>query len=162
MRVAVCPGSFDPVTEGHLDIVRRAAEIFDRVYVCAMVNDRKGAGLLTKEQRLRLLQLAVADLENVTADSWDGWMVDYAKKVGAKSVVKGVRSAEDLPWELELAEFNRNYDPEFPVETVLLAANKQYQDISSTLVRDLLQRGEDITHLVPASVAGLLKQWKGR
>ena len=161
MRVAVCPGSFDPVTLGHLDIVRRAAALFDRVYVCAMVNDRKGAGLLTREERKDLLALAIADIENAVADSWDGWLVEYAKKVGAAAVVKGVRNGEDLGWELEMAEFNRNFDPELALETVLLPAKKEYQFISSTLVRQRLQRGEAIGDLVPAAVAGRLEQRKG-
>lgn len=162
MRVAICPGSFDPVTLGHLDIVRRAARQYDKVYVCAMVNEKKGAGLLSREERLELLELAVRDLPNVEADSWNGWLVEYAKKVGASAVVKGVRNGGDLDWELEMAEFNRNYDPELALETVLLPAQKDYQHISSTLVRDCLQRGEDITHFVPAAVAGILKQRKGR
>lgn len=162
MRVAVCPGSFDPVTLGHLDIVQRAARQYDKVYVCAMVNDRKGAGLLTREERRELLELAVQDMENAVADSWDGFLVEYAKKVGAAAVVKGVRNGGDLDWELEMAEFNRNYDADFPLETVLLPAKKEYQDISSTLVRECLQRGENIKHLVPAAVAGILEQRKGR
>ena len=162
MRTAVCPGSFDPVTLGHLDIVRRAARQYDKVYVCAMVNDRKGKGLLCREERLELLKAAVQDLPNVEADSWDGWLVEYAKQVGASAVVKGVRNEGDLGWELEMAEFNRNYDPELALETVLLPAKQEYQHISSTLVRDCLQRGEDITHLVPAAVAGILEQRKGR
>ena len=162
MRIAVCPGSFDPVTLGHLDIVRRAARQYDKVYVCAMVNDRKGAGLLTREERKELLALAVKDIENAVADSWDGWLVEYAKHVGAVAVVKGVRNGGDLDWELEMAEFNRNYDAELALETVLLPAKKEYQKISSTLVRETLQRGESIKHLVPAAVAGILEEKKGR
>ena len=162
MRIAVCPGRFDPVTLGHLDIVRRAARQYDKVYVCAMVNDRKGAGLLTREERKELLALAIRDIENAEADSWDGWLVEYAKHVGATAVVKGVRDGGDLDWELEMAEFNRNYDPEFALETVLLPAKKEYQFISSTLVRECLQRGETIKHLVPAELAGILEHRKGR
>ena len=88
--------------------------------------------------------------------------MEYAKKVGATAVIKGVRDGGDLDWELEMAEFNRNYDPEFALETVLLPAKKEYQFISSTLVRECLQRGETIKHLVPAELAGILEHRKGR
>ncbi len=162
MRVAVCPGSFDPVTLGHLDIVRRAARQFDRVYFCAMVNSKKGAGLLTAEERKELLALAAEGLENVVADSWDGWLVDYAKKVGATAVVKGIRDEKDLAWEMEMAAYNRNIDPELALETILLPAKEEYRDISSTLVRDCLRDGKSIENYVPAAVAGALQEKKGR
>lgn len=161
MRVAVCPGSFDPVTLGHMDIVRRAARQFDRVYLCAMVNDRKGAGLLSAEERRELLTLAAAGMDNVVADCWSGWLVDYAKQVGATAVVKGIRDEKDLSWELEMAEHNRRADPELELETILLPAKPEYRAISSTLVRQRLHRGESIEQLVPAAVAGALQKRKG-
>lgn len=162
MRIAVCPGSFDPVTLGHMDIVRRAARQFDRVYLCAMVNDRKGAGLLDPAQRLALLTLAAEGLTNVTVDSWNGWLVDYAKRVGASAVVKGIRDERDLAWELEMAEYNRRADPVLALETILLPAKEEYREISSTLVREKLLAGEGIENYVPAAVAGALQKWKGR
>ena len=162
MRIAVCPGSFDPVTLGHLDIVRRAARQFDRVYFCAMVNSSKGAGLLTAEERKELLALAAEGLDNVIADSWDGWLVDYAKRVGATAVVKGIRDEKDLAWEMEMAEFNRNYDAELALETILLPAKAEFRDISSTLVRECLRDERSIENYVPAAVAGLLEEKKGR
>lgn len=161
MRVAVCAGSFDPVTLGHLDIVRRAARQFDRVYVCAMVNDRKGAGLLSAAERKELLTLAVEDLDNVLAESWDGWLVDYARQVGATAVVKGIRDEADLAWELEMAEYNRRADPVLALETILLPARAEYRHISSTLVRQRLREGKSIEDYVPASVAGALQKRKG-
>lgn len=161
MSVALCPGSFDPVTLGHLDIICRAARQFDRVYVCAMVNDRKGAGLLTLPQRTELLALALRDVENVVVESWEGWLVEYARRVGATAVVKGLRGEDDLAWELEMAAFNREYDRALALETVLLPAKEEYRLISSTLVREKLRRGESIAELVPAPVAGILEQRKG-
>lgn len=161
MRVAVCAGSFDPVTLGHLDIVRRAARQFDRVYVCAMVNDRKGAGLLCAAERKELLALAVEGLDNVLAESWDGWLVDYARQVGATAVVKGIRDEADLAWELEMAEYNRRADPDLALETILLPARAEYRHISSTLVRQRLREGKSIEDYVPASVAGALQKRKG-
>ena len=160
MRIAVCPGSFDPVTLGHVDIVRRAARHFDRVYFCAMHNDLKSAGLLTARERRELLALAAEDIENVTADCWDGYLVDYARQVGATAVVKGVRGAEDLRWEMEMAEVNRGLYPE--LETFLLPAKEEFKDISSSLVRACLREGKDIRSYVPAPVADWLEQRKGR
>lgn len=160
MRIAVCPGSFDPVTLGHVDLVRRAARQFDRVYFCAMHNERKSAGLLTGEERRELLALAAADLPNVTADCWDGYLVDYARRVGATAVVKGVRGAEDLRWEMEMAEINRRLYPE--LETFLLPAKAEYGALSSSLVRSCLREGKDIRSYVPAPVADILEHRKGR
>lgn len=162
MRVAVCPGSFDPVTLGHMDIVRRAARQFDRVYLCAMVNDRKGAGLLTAEERRELLALAAAEMENVIADSWGGLLVDYAKKVGAGAVVKGIRDEKDLGWELEMAEYNRRADLELELETILLPAKETYRGISSTLVRECIASGKEWENYVPAAVVGALQQLQKR
>lgn len=160
MKTAVFAGSFDPVTLGHVDIVRRAASVFDKVYFCAMRNDSKGAGLCTAEERVLLMKAAVEDLPNVEADSWDGLLVDYARLRGAGVIVRGIRAPENLPWELELAKFNREHAPE--VETVLLPAREELGGISSTLVRKAVADGEPIENFVPQRVAELLKEWKGR
>jgi pantetheine-phosphate adenylyltransferase len=127
-----------------------------------MVNSSKGAGLLSCEERKALLALAAKGLDNVIVDSWDGWLVDYAKKVGATAVVKGIRDEKDLAWEMEMAAYNRNIDPELALETILLPAKEEFKDISSTLVRDCLQEGKSIENYVPAAVAGALQEKKGR
>ena len=159
MKIAVCPGSFDPVTRGHMDIVRRAAGCFDRVYLCAMHNERKGPGMFSPEERLAFLRAAAAPLANVEAGLWDGLLADYARERGAAAVVKGIRSPEDLAWELEQAEANRAACP--GLETLLLPALPEFAEISSTLVREKLIRGENVSELVPAAVAGMLDNRKG-
>ncbi|MBQ5739818.1 MAG: pantetheine-phosphate adenylyltransferase, partial [Oscillospiraceae bacterium] len=120
MKIAVFPGSFDPVTLGHLDIVARAAKLFDRVYICTMVNAEK-RGMFTAEERLELLRGSVAHLDNVEAELWSGLLVDYAREKGARFLVKGVRNGSDFDLEYSLARINTSIEPE--LETVLLCAD---------------------------------------
>ena len=160
MKIALCPGSFDPVTRGHTDLIERAARLFDRVYVCAMVNAEKPDGFFTFDERLQLLRLAVAPYENIEADIWDGLCIDYARKVGACTIVKGVRTAEDLRYELDMAKWNRDHAPD--IETLLLPAKEEYSHISATLVRKRLAAGEPIDDLVPPSCAERIQILKGR
>ena len=119
MRIAICPGSFDPVTLGHLDIIRRAAAMFDRVIVLVMTNASKKP-MFSLEERVSLLQRATADTENVEIDSDAGLLVDYARKKGACAVVKGLRALSDFEYEFQMALTNRKLNPQ--VETVFLTA----------------------------------------
>lgn len=151
MRCAVCPGSFDPVTVGHLDVVRRAASLYDRVYLCVMHNEEKGEGFLPPEERLQLLRLAAAPFPNVTADLWEGLCIDYAHRVSASVLVKGIRSEDDLRYELSLAAWNRAHAPD--VETVFLPAGAEFTSVSSSLVRRRLANGEPVDDLVPPDTA---------
>ena len=160
MRIAVCPGSFDPVTLGHADIIERAAGLFDKVYVCAMVNAEKPDGLFSFDERLQLLRLAVSPYENVEADNWDGLCIDYARKVGACALVKGVRTAEDLLYELDMATWNRDHAPD--IETILLPAREEYSHISATLVREAFAHGKPVNDLVPPLCAERMQILKGR
>ena len=160
MSIALCPGSFDPVTLGHLDLVARAAGLFDRVYLCAMRNADKGDGFLTEEERVELLRLAAAPYPNVTVDFWGGLAADYAHRVGATALVKGVRNADDLTYELKLAAWNRAYAPD--LETVLLPAKEELAFLSSTLLRERLAAGADIDAFVPPAVAKWFSDRKGR
>ena len=160
MRIALCPGSFDPVTLGHVDIIERAAGLFDKVYVCAMVNSEKPEGFFTFDERLELLRLAVSPYANVEADLWDGLCIDYAHRVGACALVKGVRSAEDLSYELNMAAWNRDHAPD--IETLLLPTKKELAHISATLVRSCLSEGEPINDLVPPACAERMQILKGR
>lgn len=160
MKIALCPGSFDPVTLGHLDIIERAAKLFDTVCVCAMVNAEKPEGLFSFDERLELLRLAVAPYGNVKAAMWDGLCIDYARKLGACALVKGVRTAEDLRYELAMAAWNREHAPD--IETLLLPARDGLSHISATLVRKRFSAGESINDLVPPTCAERMQILKGR
>ena len=148
MRTALIPGSFDPITLGHLDIVERSAALFDRVYVTVFCNSEKNT-LFTAEERLDMVRLAVAHLPNVIADSSDGLLAAYAGERRAV-LVKGVRNVSDYDYEEWLAAINRNMDEH--LETIFLPASAPCRHISSTVVRELLRYGRDIGGYVPEPV----------
>ncbi|WDL97398.1 pantetheine-phosphate adenylyltransferase [Alicyclobacillus sp. ALC3] len=149
MRKAVYPGSFDPITNGHLDIVERASLLFDEVTVAVLTNPAKRP-LLTLETRVRLIQEATAHLRNIQVDSFSGLLMDYAKRIGARAVVRGIRGVQDFDMEVNMAHMNRQLDEE--VTTVFLAAKAEYSYISSSLVKDIAWHGGDMTRFVPDCV----------
>ena len=149
MRSCVFPGSFDPVTRGHLDLIRRAAELFDRVTVTVMINIGK-TGALTTEERLALLKKACADLPSVRIDSWSGLLADYMRKNGEVCVIRGIRNAAELEQEMISARINRLLNP--PMETVFLPATDELSCVSSSAVREIAAFGGDITPFVPETV----------
>ena len=151
MRIAVCPGSFDPITLGHLDIIRRAAVLFDRVLVCVMSNGEKDRGMFPPEERLRLARLAVADLPRVEAELWTGLLADYARARDACAVVKGVRGGGDFDMEYQMAWINDSLAP--GLETVLLPASPRYVWFSSTMAREMIRYGQDLERYLPSAVA---------
>lgn len=156
MRRAIIPGSYDPVTLGHISLIRRAAELFDSVRVVAMVN-RDKRYRLTDEQRLLLLQMATEDIKNAEVDFWDGMLWEYVRDCSACTVIKGIRNAEDLSYELEMADYNRIRG----VETILLPSSPEYKHISSTEVRCRLDAGEPLSGLVTPKAEALLREiWK--
>ena len=157
MRTAICSGSFDPITLGHLDIIRRAAACFDRVCVCVSPNAEKRNQMFTPEQKLQLVRTAVADLPNVTAEHYSGLLASYAREKGACVLVKGLRNATDFDQEYQMASINRGICP--GLETVFLPASPAYQHFSSTMVREMIRYGQPMEQYVPAPVA---EQWKGR
>ena len=157
MKIAVFPGSFDPVTVGHMDLIRRAAGLFDRVYICAMVNAGKSP-MFTAEQRFELLRASAAELPNVTAEAWTGLLADYAKEKGAQYLVKGVRNGTDFDTEWSMAQINRELDGS--LETVLLPARAEYLHVSSTMVREMARYGQPMEQYVPAPVAAELNRRK--
>ena len=154
MKTAIYPGSFDPITLGHLDIIRRSAPCFDRLFVCVMVNcDKKP--MFSPEQRLELIRRSVADLPNVEAELYSGLLADYARQKGAGILVKGVRNTTDFDLEYQQAAINRGICPE--LETLLLPASPAYQHFSSTMVREMIRYGQPLEKYVPAPVAEELK-----
>lgn len=148
MSKAVCPGSFDPVTHGHLDVIARVAAQFDDVVVTVVVNPNK-RGMFTIDERLEMLREATADLPNVTVDSWQGLLVDYARANGAGAIVKGLRGANDFDYELQMAQMNHKLTG---VDTLFVATNPRYSYLSSSLVKEVATYGGDVAEMLPARV----------
>lgn len=149
MRLAICPGSFDPVTNGHLDVIQRAAKLFDRVVVLVAVNSEKH-GLFTAEERKELLCRATAHLSNVEVETHSGLLADYARATGAAAIVKGLRAMSDFEYEFQMALTNRKLYDE--VETVFLTTSTEYMYLSSSLVKEVAKLGGDISEFVPACI----------
>ena len=156
MRTAICSGSFDPITLGHLDIIRRAAACFDKVVVCVSPNAEKRNQMFTPEQKLLLVRTAVADLPNVSAELWPGLLADFAAAHRAGFIVRGVRNAVDFDVEQQMALINRGLDPE--LETVLLPASPEYQYFSSSMAREMIHYRQPLEKYLPASIVGLVRE----
>lgn len=154
MRRAVCPGSFDPVTNGHLDIVGRASRLFDEVIVAVLVNESK-RGLFTIEERLDMLGEALKPYENVRIESFQGLLVDFCRSQRAAVVVKGLRAVSDFDYELQMAQMNIGLAG---VETLFMPTNPQNSFISSSLVKDVAKWGGDVTPHVPEVVSRRLAE----
>ncbi len=148
-KTVICPGSFDPVTLGHLDIITRAAKMFDRVIVAVLVNSAKTPTFST-EERIELLREAVGGLENVEIVSFKGLLAEYCKKCGVGTIVKGLRAVSDFEYEFQMALANKKLNPE--LETVFLAADADSTFLSSSMVREIASMGGDISNFVPACV----------
>ena len=154
MKIAIYPGSFDPITLGHLDIIRRAASCFDRVLVCVMVNCDKKTPMFSSEERLEMICGAVKELPNVEAELWNGLLADYARTVGAHILVKGVRNATDFDLEYQMAAINRGICES--LDTVFLPSSPAYQHLSSTMAREMIRYGQPLESYVPGSVIDIL------
>ena len=148
-RIAVYPGTFDPVTNGHLDIVHRATRQFDRLII-AILNNQDKEPMFDLEERIRLLEDSVKDLDNVEVDSFDGLLVDYAMNVGASLIVRGIRALSDFEYELQMAMMNRRLQP--GLEAVFMMPSETYSYLSSRLVREVARLGGDLEGLVPEVV----------
>jgi pantetheine-phosphate adenylyltransferase len=148
VRRAVCPGSFDPVTNGHVDVINRAAGLYDELVVAVLVNPGK-AGLFTVAERMDLLRDAVSDLPNVTVDSFEGLLVDYCRSHDIPVIVKGLRAVSDFEYELQMAQMNRELAG---VETLFVPTAPQVGHLSSSLVKQIATFGGDVSRLVPPAV----------
>jgi pantetheine-phosphate adenylyltransferase len=156
-RIAVCPGSYDPITNGHLDVIARAAQLFDEVVV-AVVNHpvRKGKTLFDTEERLEFITAATAHLGNVRAEAFDILVVEFARRIGARAIVKGLRAISDFEYEMEMNQLNRREAPD--VDTLYLMASPQYSFLSSSGVKELAIFDGSLEDLVPEPVAVRLKE----
>lgn len=156
MRTAVCSGSFDPITLGHYDIIRRAAGCFDEVWVCVSHNAEKRNQMFTPEEKLLLVRTAVADLPNVRAELWPGLLADFAVDHGAQVIIRGVRCGTDFDAEYQLASINRGIHPR--LETLLLPASGAYQHFSSSMVREMIRYHQPLERYLPAAVVPLVRE----
>src|ERR1700760_993738 len=160
-RIAICPGTFDPVTLGHLDVIGRASAMFDEVIV-GVVNLpwRKGSTLFTAEERVNFVRNATKDLPNITVEPFSILLVEFARQRGAMAIVKGLRAISDFEYELEMNQLNRKQAPE--IESVYLMASAKYSFLRSSGVKELATFGGEIDELVPPEVAKALKERLGR
>ncbi|MGK8523464.1 pantetheine-phosphate adenylyltransferase [Nocardia asteroides] len=148
MAGALCPGSFDPVTYGHLDVFNRAAAQFDEVVITVMINQKK-QGMFTVEERIEMLRESTAHLGNVRVESWQGLLVDFAREQGITAIVKGLRDAGDFGYELQMAQMNKKLSG---VDTFFIATNPSFSFLSSSLVKEVAAYGGDVSDMLPPSV----------
>ena len=153
MRRAVCPGSFDPITFGHLDIIARASAHFDHVVV-AVLENRTKSSLFTVDERIEMIRETTAHLTNVSGDSWSGLLVDYCKSNSIQAIVKGLRAVTDFDYELQMAQVNLQGSG---VETMFMATSPVHSFLSSSFVKELAHYGGDVSTMVPASINAALK-----
>ncbi|MBH0775430.1 pantetheine-phosphate adenylyltransferase [Nocardia bovistercoris] len=148
MAGALCPGSFDPVTNGHIDVFARAAAQFDEVVVTVMINPKK-QGMFDVEERMEMLREATSHLPNVRVESWQGLLVDFARTQGIGAIIKGLRDAGDFGYELQMAQMNKKLSG---VDTFFIATNPSFSYLSSSLVKEVASYGGDVTDMLPPSV----------
>lgn len=149
MRRAVFPGSFDPVTKGHLDIIKRASKVFDEVIVAVLINPDK-KGLFHIEERVELIEKVTKNIENVHVESFHGLLVDYMKAIDAKIVIKGLRAVADFEYELQMALMNKKLDS--TIETMFMMTSSEYSYLSSSSIKQILRFGGCIDELVPNEI----------
>ena len=154
MRLCLYPGSFDPITNGHLDVLQRAAKLFDRVTVAVAISTTKNP-LFSTEQRVELIRANLTALPNVDVVSFDGLLVEFARQQKAQAIIRGLRALSDFEFEFNMALMNRHLEP--GVETIFVMPKEAYSYTSSSLVKQIAKLGGDIAHFVPANVAAALK-----
>ena len=149
-RIAICPGSFDPITYGHIDIIQRAAVMFDKIIVVVMKNANKASGFFTVEERKSFIERTVGNIPNVEVDIYDGLLAEYALKKGACAIIKGLRAVSDFEYEFQMALTNKKLNPD--VETVFLTTRAENMYLSSSMVKQIASMGGDISDFVPANI----------
>ncbi|WP_414043472.1 pantetheine-phosphate adenylyltransferase [Macrococcus animalis] len=153
--IAVVPGSFDPITKGHLDIIKRSCGLFDEVHV-SVLNNSKKTGFFSIDERLSLIEEAVKDLPNVKVDYFSGLLVDFCERIGAKQIVRGLRAVSDFEYEMQLTSMNKKLNDD--IETLYMMTNNQYSFISSSMVKEVAKYGGDVSSIVSKNVELALKE----
>ena len=155
MKIAICPGSFDPVTKGHVDILERSSKLFDKVIAVVLVNPTK-TPTFTTEERVDLIKRVTKHIPNLEVDSYTGLVADYAELKNAHTLIKGLRAVTDFEYEFQQALINKKLNPE--LETLFMVTNQEYMYLSSTLVRQIAEFGGDIDMFVPEEIKDILKE----
>jgi pantetheine-phosphate adenylyltransferase len=155
MRLAIYPGSFDPITNGHLDVIARAATLFDEVIVSVAINEAKHS-LFTTEERVEMIRTVIGRFQNVRVVAFNGLLVEFARKQGAVAVVRGLRAISDFEFEFQMALMNRKLEPS--IETVFLTPREEYTYLSSRIVKEIARLGGSVEAFVPEPVAGWLRK----
>ena len=153
-KIAVVPGSFDPITNGHIDIIKRAADVFDIVYVAVLNNSSKNP-LFSIEERIMLIKEVMKDIPNIQVESSSGLLIDYAKSKNAKAIVRGLRAVSDFEYEMQITSMNRVLDEN--IETFFIMTKNQYSFLSSSIVKEVAKYGGNIRELVPEAIEKALK-----
>lgn len=156
MSVAICPGSFDPITLGHLNIIRRSAQIFDKVIVCIMFNSTKTNPMFTVNERVEMARKVVERIPNVEVDTWDGLLAEYAKRFDKAVVVKGIRAVSDYEYEFQMDLINKKINPS--LETMFLTASEKYTFLSSSVAREMASYGADLTDFIPCEIIDAVEE----
>lgn len=155
-KTVVCPGSFDPLTIGHLDIIKRSSQLFDKVIVVVMRNLSKNSGVFTIDERLEFIRRCTKNLPNVEVDTYSGLLAEYVRQKGASGVVKGLRAISDYDDEFRQALTNQKLNPE--METIFMVSNSEHMFLSSSVVKEVCKLGGDITEFVPAEICDDIKE----